>query len=145
MACAEKAAPRRVCVEFRNPTWMTPDNQAETLDFLASHRLPYVGVDMPQGHRDSIPPVLAVTDPDLAVVRMHGHSQKWDSKDIHERFGYDYSAGTGGMGAQDRRAGRGRRRDPRPVQQLLPRLRADQRPAARRPAPGLTAGRSLDR
>ena len=91
MACAEKAAPRRVCVEFRNPTWMTPDNQAETLDFLASHRLPYVGVDMPQGHRDSIPPVLAVTDPDLAVVRMHGHSQKWDSKDIHERFGYDYS------------------------------------------------------
>jgi uncharacterized protein YecE (DUF72 family) len=91
VACAEKAAPRRVCVEFRNPTWMTPDNQAETLDFLASHRLPYVGVDMPQGHRDSIPPVLAATDPDLAVVRMHGHSQKWDSKDIHERFGYDYT------------------------------------------------------
>jgi len=91
VACAERAAPRRVCVEFRNPTWMTPDNQAETLDFLASHRLPYVGVDMPQGHRDSIPPVLAATDPDLAVVRMHGHSPKWDSKDIHERFGYDYS------------------------------------------------------
>src|SRR5580704_10181732 len=72
VACAEKAAPRRVCVEFRNPTWMTPDNQAETLDFLASHRLPYVGVDMPQGHRDSIPPVLAATDPDLAVHPDHG-------------------------------------------------------------------------
>ena len=44
-----------------------------------------------EGHRDSIPPVLAATSPDLAVVRMHGHSDKWDSKDIHERFGYRYT------------------------------------------------------
>jgi uncharacterized protein YecE (DUF72 family) len=90
LACAQRAAPRRVCVEFRNHTWMTPDNQRETLDFLAAHQLPYVCVDMPQGHRDSIPPVLAATC-DLAVVRMHGHSRKWDSKDIHERFGYRYT------------------------------------------------------
>jgi len=61
------------------------------LGFLAAHRLPYVCVDMPQGHRDSIPPVVAATAPDLAVVRMHGHSDKWDSKDIHERFGYRYT------------------------------------------------------
>ena len=92
-ACAERVAPRRVCVEFRNRTWKTEDNQRETLDFLSAHRLPYVCVDMPQGHRDSIPPVLAVTDPGLAVVRLHGHSDKWDSKDIHERFGYRYSTG----------------------------------------------------
>jgi uncharacterized protein YecE (DUF72 family) len=92
LACARRAAPRRVCVEFRNHTWMTPDNQRETLDFLADHQLPYVCVDMPQGHRDSIPPVLAATS-DLAVVRLHGHSGKWDSKDIHERFGYRYTDG----------------------------------------------------
>ena len=92
LACAQRAAPRRVCVEFRNHTWMTPDNQRETLDFLAGHQLPYVCVDMPQGYRDSIPPVLAATA-DLAVVRLHGHSQMWDSKDIHERFGYRYSDG----------------------------------------------------
>ena len=91
VACAGRAAPDRVCTEFRNRTWMTPENQKETLSFLAEHRLPYVGVDMPQGHRDSIPPVLAATTPDLAVVRMHGHSGKWDSKDIHERFGYRYT------------------------------------------------------
>ncbi len=90
-ACAQRAAPDRVCIEFRNRTWMTEDNQAETLDFLSSHQLPYVCVDMPQGHRDSIPPVLAATASDLAVVRMHGHSTKWESKDIHERFGYRYS------------------------------------------------------
>ena len=91
VACAQRAAPDRVCVEFRNRTWMTPGNQDETLGFLTEHQLPYVCVDMPQGHRDSIPPVLAATAPGLAVVRMHGHSAKWDSKDIHERFGYRYT------------------------------------------------------
>ena len=90
LACAQRAAPRRVCVEFRNHTWMTDDNQQETLRFLADHRLPYVCVDMPQGYPSSIPPVLAATS-DLAVVRMHGHSDKWTSKEIAERFGYRYS------------------------------------------------------
>ena len=91
LACAQRAAPRRVCVEFRNHTWMTPDNQEETLEFLAAHQLPYVCVDMPQGYRDSIPPVLAATASDLAVVRLHGHSPNWTSRDIHERFGYRYT------------------------------------------------------
>jgi uncharacterized protein YecE (DUF72 family) len=91
VACAQRAAPDRVCIEFRNRTWMTPGNQDETLHFLAAHKLPYVCVDMPQGHRDSIPPVLAATAPGLAVVRLHGHSDKWDSRDIHERFGYRYT------------------------------------------------------
>jgi uncharacterized protein YecE (DUF72 family) len=91
VSCAQRVAPRQVCVEFRNRTWMTPDNQQETLDFLSDHRLPYVCVDMPQGYRDSIPPVLAATAPGLAVVRLHGHSDKWESKDIHERFGYRYT------------------------------------------------------
>ena len=89
-ACAERVAPRRVCVEFRHRSWMTPDNQQETLDFLSARQLPYVCVDMPQGYRSSIPPALAATS-DLAVVRMHGHSDKWDSKDIYERFGYRYT------------------------------------------------------
>jgi uncharacterized protein YecE (DUF72 family) len=92
VACAARVAPRRVCIEFRNKTWMSEENQQETLAFLASHQLPYVCVDMPQGYPSSIPPVVAATS-DLAVVRMHGHSSKWDSKDIYERFGYEYSEG----------------------------------------------------
>jgi uncharacterized protein YecE (DUF72 family) len=91
LSCARRAAPRRVCVEFRNRTWMTPGNQKETLEFLSAHQLPYVCVDMPQGYPSSIPPVLAATAPGLAVVRLHGHSKKWASKDIHERFGYRYT------------------------------------------------------
>ena len=89
LACAQRAAPRRVCVEFRNHTWMTEDNQKETLEFLSAHDLPYVCVDMPQGYSNSIPPVVAATS-DLAVLRMHGHSDKWESKDIQERFRYRY-------------------------------------------------------
>jgi uncharacterized protein YecE (DUF72 family) len=88
--CQRRCALIRICVEFRNRTWMSPDNVEETLEFLSSHDVPYVCVDMPQGYPDSIPPVLAATA-DLAVVRFHGHSTKWTSKDIHERFGYVYS------------------------------------------------------
>jgi uncharacterized protein YecE (DUF72 family) len=88
--CAQRAAPDRVCVEFRNRTWMTEDNQKETLDFLSAHDLPYVCVDEPQGYSNSIPPVLAATS-DLAVVRLHGHSEHWDAKTVQERFDYRYS------------------------------------------------------
>jgi uncharacterized protein YecE (DUF72 family) len=90
LECKRRCEPLRICVEFRNRTWMADANRDETLDFLASYAVPYVCVDMPQGHRDSIPPVLAATA-DFAVVRFHGHSDKWTSKDIHERFGYLYS------------------------------------------------------
>jgi len=88
--CAERVAPDQVCVEFRNRTWMTEGNQKETLEFLASHQLPYVCVDEPQGYPNSIPPVLAATS-DLAVVRLHGHSEHWDAKSVQERFNYRYS------------------------------------------------------
>ena len=90
LRCQERAAPMRICVEFRNKTWMSEDNCEETLDFLRSYQVPYVCVDMPQGHASSIPPVVAATS-ELAVVRFHGHSDKWTSKDIYDRFGYEYS------------------------------------------------------
>jgi uncharacterized protein YecE (DUF72 family) len=90
--CADRAAPDRVCIEFRNRTWMTEDNQQETLGFLSEHNLPYVCVDEPQGYPNSVPPVVAATS-DLAVVRMHGHSGHWDAKSVQERFNYRYSDG----------------------------------------------------
>ncbi|MET8232055.1 DUF72 domain-containing protein [Micromonospora sp. NPDC005298] len=87
---AKRCAPLRPVYEFRHASWFDGDNADETLAFLREHRLPYVCVDMPQGHRSSVPPVLAATA-DLAVVRFHGHSDKWTSRDIHEKFGYHYS------------------------------------------------------
>ncbi|MGW4502596.1 DUF72 domain-containing protein [Micromonospora sp. NPDC004336] len=87
---AKRCAPLRPVYEFRHASWFDGDNAEETLAFLRQHELAYVCVDMPQGHRSSVPPVLAATA-DLAVVRFHGHSDKWTSKDIHEKFGYRYS------------------------------------------------------
>ena len=87
---AKRCAPLRPVYEFRHASWFDGDNADETLAFLREHRLAYVCVDMPQGHRSSVPPVLAATA-DLAVVRFHGHSDKWTSKDIHEKFGYRYA------------------------------------------------------
>ncbi|WP_214414506.1 DUF72 domain-containing protein [Sphaerisporangium fuscum] len=90
LECVRRCRPMRACVEFRNAAWMSEERREETLDFLASHHIPYVIVDMPQGHPSSVPPVTAVTA-DLAVVRFHGHSEKWTSKNIEERFAYLYS------------------------------------------------------
>ncbi|GII84745.1 hypothetical protein Ssi03_27350 [Sphaerisporangium siamense] len=90
LECKARADPLPISVEFRNRTWMSEENQAETLDFLRSYGVPYVCVDMPQGYPDSVPPVVAATSR-LGIVRFHGHSDKWTSRDIHERFGYLYS------------------------------------------------------
>jgi uncharacterized protein YecE (DUF72 family) len=87
---AKRCSPLRVAIELRHRSWFDGDNAEETLDFLRRHQLPFVCVDMPQGHTSSIPPVVAATS-DLSVVRFHGHSDKWNSKDIYERFGYRYS------------------------------------------------------
>jgi uncharacterized protein YecE (DUF72 family) len=87
---AARCKPIRPVFEFRNASWFSGANQNETLDFLRAHKLAFVAVDMPQGYKSSVPPVLAATA-DLAVVRFHGHSDKWTSKDIHEKFGYEYS------------------------------------------------------
>jgi uncharacterized protein YecE (DUF72 family) len=90
LECKRRAEPLRISVEFRNRTWMSEENREETLDFLRSYAIPYVCVDMPQGHPCSIPPVVAATA-DLEIVRFHGRSDKWTSRDIYERFGYRYS------------------------------------------------------
>jgi uncharacterized protein YecE (DUF72 family) len=86
----DRCSPLRAAVEFRNATWFDGDNRSETTEFLRHHDLPYVVVDMPQGHKSSVPAVVEATS-NLAVVRLHGHSDKWDSHDVHQRFGYEYS------------------------------------------------------
>jgi uncharacterized protein YecE (DUF72 family) len=91
LECADRCKPYRVSVEFRNRSWMTPERQDQTLDFLRGYGISYVCVDMPQGFPSSIPPVVTATA-DLAVMRFHGHNDKgWTSGNIYERFGYRYS------------------------------------------------------
>jgi len=87
---ASRCKPLRPVFELRNASWFEGANRNETLDFLRAHKLPFVCVDMPQGHKSSVPPIVEATA-DIAVIRFHGHSDKWTSKDIHEKFGYKYS------------------------------------------------------
>ena len=53
-------------------------------------------VDGPQGFKSSVPPVVAATSPDLAVVRFHGRrTATWESmggRATVERFRYLYDA-----------------------------------------------------
>jgi uncharacterized protein YecE (DUF72 family) len=90
--CAERAKPRRICVEFRHKSWLSDENREETLELLESHQLPYVCVDMPQGFKSSVPPVVAATSTELAVMRFHGHNDaEWESGSVQKRFRYLYS------------------------------------------------------
>ena len=137
LECKERAAPYRISVEFRSATWFRDEAATEeTLDFLRSYGLPFVCVDMPQGHASSVPPVVAATSKDMAVVRFHGHSEKWQSRDIYERFGYllRRERSCRPWAPTVARAGRPDGRDPCAAEQLLPQLRAGQRPTARGPA-----------
>ncbi|MGH2499353.1 MAG: DUF72 domain-containing protein [Candidatus Limnocylindria bacterium] len=84
----------RIAVEFRNATWMSERNRAGTLGFLAQHGLSYVAVDEPQGFPSSVPPVAAVTAPELAIVRFHGrNANTWKKPGLSaaERFDYLYT------------------------------------------------------
>jgi uncharacterized protein YecE (DUF72 family) len=92
----ERLAPLEVAVELRNGTWFNEKNMERTLRFLEDHRLPFVMVDGPQGFRSSVPQVVAVTSPGLALVRFHGRRREtWEAKGIPtvERFRYLYDRG----------------------------------------------------
>jgi uncharacterized protein YecE (DUF72 family) len=82
-----------VTVEFRHGSWLNEKNRDRTLDFLSKNALPYVVVDEPQGFKSSVPSILEVTSPDLAIVRFHGRNKEtWEKKGLTpaERFRYLY-------------------------------------------------------
>ncbi|MEU8300304.1 DUF72 domain-containing protein [Micromonospora sp. NPDC048909] len=86
---AERCRPWRVGVELRHGSWFDGRSALDTLEFLRTHELSLVCVDMPQGHPSSVPPILVATA-QPAVVRFHGHSDAWESGDKQERFRYAY-------------------------------------------------------
>ena len=90
----ERLAGWQVAVEFRNGSWLNDKNRDRTLAFLSERSIPFVMVDEPQGFKSSVPPEVAVTSPDLAIVRFHGrNAETWEKKGITpaERFRYLYS------------------------------------------------------
>ena len=93
--CRAMLAGFDVAVEFRNGTWFeTPGRASRTLAFERELGLANVIVDEPQGIPNTIPAVWEVTNPALAVVRLHGRNHAtWNRKGLDkssERFDYDY-------------------------------------------------------
>jgi len=81
-----------LAVEFRHASWGEAARFPRVLDFLRDHALSYVAVDEPQGLANSMPPLAAVADPSLAVVRFHGRRRDvWNkSVSVQEKFDYLY-------------------------------------------------------
>jgi len=94
-ALRERLPGFRICVEFRSPMWLAePRDRERTLSMLEAHELVFVWVDAPEV--SELPRVLAVTNPDLMVMRFHGRSDStWSgsARSAAERFRYLYSEG----------------------------------------------------
>ena len=87
-------SPAQPAIEFRGAGWMKEGKQERTLDLLREIGATYVVVDEPQGFKTSVPPVVAATSTDLAMIRFHGHNaDNWEKRGISaaERFRYLYS------------------------------------------------------
>jgi len=89
----ERLPDYRVSVEFRSPRWTESERDRErTLAMLQEHGLVFVSVDAPAV--SGLPRVMAVTNPDLFIMRFHGRSDStWNdtSRSAAERFRYLYS------------------------------------------------------
>ncbi|MEX2314998.1 MAG: DUF72 domain-containing protein, partial [Thermomicrobiales bacterium] len=74
--CVEHMADDPILVEFRNKSWLTGKQTADSLDFLRGLGLAYVTVDAPQVGSGTAPLVPAVTNARLAYLRMHGRNKE---------------------------------------------------------------------
>jgi uncharacterized protein YecE (DUF72 family) len=83
-----------LAIEFRHRGWVEGDRLEQTLDWLSEHGAAFVAVDAPKEvHVPIMPDVDAVTNPDLAYIRLHGRNAEGylKGKSVAERFGWDYS------------------------------------------------------
>ena len=93
--CRAMLAGFPMAVEFRNKTWFDGDRRtARTLAFERDNDVANVVVDEPQGIPNTVPAVWEVTNPALALVRMHGRNREtWNKKGLttsSQRFNYEY-------------------------------------------------------
>jgi uncharacterized protein YecE (DUF72 family) len=94
--CVERMKGHLLAVEFRNQTWLNPERVQDTLAWERELGVAHVIVDEPQGVGNFAHGVWAVTNPALAVVRLHGRNETtWNAKGLtaaSERFDYEYES-----------------------------------------------------
>ena len=94
--CAEKMAGHLVAAEFRHQSWFAGDHADRTLAWERGLGLVHTVVDSPQGFANCVPCIWEVTNPRLALLRLHGRNREaWNRKGLAAssgRFNYWYSA-----------------------------------------------------
>jgi uncharacterized protein YecE (DUF72 family) len=89
----DRLAPLPVAIEFRHRSWASPKRVDDTLAWLEAHGAAWVSVDAPEGKSITImPPLDAVTRPDLAYLRAHGRNAEGyvRGRSVAARFAYRY-------------------------------------------------------
>ncbi len=82
-----------ISVEFRRRDWLDEEHAAETLQLLQETGLSYTMADEPQMGSGSVPPVYAVTNPKLSIIRFHGRNYETWYKftgSSRDRFNWEY-------------------------------------------------------
>ena len=80
-----------VAVEFRNTAWGEPVAFREATAQLRALAMAYVAVDAPRGITTAMPPIDAVTDPRMAILRLHGrNAAAWEARHSSAATRFDY-------------------------------------------------------
>ncbi|HTI32227.1 MAG TPA: DUF72 domain-containing protein [Miltoncostaea sp.] len=89
-----RLAPAQAAVEFRHRSWAEPGEREAAADLLGTHGASWVVVDAPRiDAKNVMPPIVEVTSPDLAYLRLHGRNKDtWNTgRTVAERFDHVYS------------------------------------------------------
>ncbi|MCS6479753.1 DUF72 domain-containing protein [Burkholderia thailandensis] len=93
--CLRRMEGYTTAVEFRNKSWLDEKHVAWTLAYEREHGVVHVVIDAPVGVTNRAQTVWAVTNLELAVVRLHGrNAETWNAvgaTSAAARFNYDYS------------------------------------------------------
>ncbi|MGE0028226.1 MAG: DUF72 domain-containing protein [Thermoleophilia bacterium] len=89
-----RLAPARAAVEFRHRSWAEPSEREAAAELLGTHDASWVVVDAPRiDAKNVMPPIVEVTSPHLAYLRLHGrNAATWNTgRTVAERFDHVYS------------------------------------------------------
>jgi uncharacterized protein YecE (DUF72 family) len=89
-----RLAPARAAVEFRHRSWAEPGEREAAAELLGTYDASWVVVDAPRiDAKNVMPPIVEVTSPHLAYLRLHGrNAATWNTgRTVAERFDHVYS------------------------------------------------------
>jgi uncharacterized protein YecE (DUF72 family) len=89
-----RLAPARAAVEFRHRSWAEAGEREAAAELLGANEASWVVVDAPRiDAKNVMPPIVEVTSPHLAYLRLHGrNAATWNTgRTVAERFDHVYS------------------------------------------------------